>query len=330
MKTIFRILGAGASLALFAPHLAHAQTEPLIGAEITSIAVLSGTGSVVSVAVTAGGSGYTSAPAVTVSGGGGTGATLTAVLTGGSVTGLNIITAGTGYTGVPTITVAAPGTTATGTATVTGNVITAIVVGSGGTGYSVAPAITITGGGGGGATATATVTDGVVTSIAFTPGSGYTTAPTITIAPPGTTAAGIVRNRGTLFSKPFQNESFGPVGTPINITASAFGMFPVGGFTYTFYVNGVVLGFSVNSQPSGGGPGIIGWAPVQPGAYLLTVVASDGAHTVTTLPIRYFATGTAFSSPNDNTLVPNGSSVVLQATAMPGAHELRMAKRPVR
>lgn len=122
---------------------------------------------------------------------------------------------------------------------------------------------------------------------------------------------------GATFVTPFQNESYGPINTFFTIEALARGVFPVGGFTYNFFVNGIPLGASVNTQPPGGGPGRLSWAPPQPGAYLITVVASDGTHTVTSPPVRYFATGTALVSPTDNTIVPYGSSVVVQATATP-------------
>ncbi|MBL9201973.1 MAG: hypothetical protein JNL39_15790 [Opitutaceae bacterium] len=271
--------------------------------------------------ITNAGSAYAAAPSVTVSGGGGSGATLEAVLSGGTVAGLNILNAGTGYTSAPTITIAAPGSTATaGTPIVTANVITSIPVASGGGGYTAAPSVTITGvgGAGAGATATAVVTGGVVTAINVTaPGAGYTGGATVTIAPPGATATAVARGLGNLFVQPFQNESFGPVGTRIDMTALGRGTYPVGGFTYTFSANGVVLGTSTVPQPPGGGPGAISWAPVQPGAYQLTCVVSDGLHTVTTLAVRYFATGTSIIGPVDNSIVPNGSSVVIQATATP-------------
>jgi len=119
------------------------------------------------------------------------------------------------------------------------------------------------------------------------------------------------------FIAPFQNESYGPINTFFTIEALARGSFPVAGFEYNFFVNGIPLGSSVNTQPPGGGPGRLSWSPPQPGAYLLTVVASDGTHTVTSPPIRYFATGTAMVGPTDNTIVPYGSSVVVQATATP-------------
>jgi fibronectin-binding autotransporter adhesin len=67
---------------------------------------------------------YSAAPTVTISGGGGTGATATAVLTGGVVSGIAITNAGTGYTTAPTIafsagTVTTAGTNPTGTGNAT-------------------------------------------------------------------------------------------------------------------------------------------------------------------------------------------------------------------
>jgi len=192
---------------------------------------------------------------------------------------------------------------------------------AGGAGYIAVPAVSISGGGGSGATASAVIKDGVVTTIIITDGgTGYTSAPTVTIDPPpasGTPATAEIQGVGTTFQQPFQNESYGPVNVPITIAASARGTFPVGGYTYNFFVNGVALGTSTNVQPPGGGPGYVSWAPPQPGSYLLTVTASAGSHTATSLAVRYFATGTAIVGPIDNSLVPNGSSVVLQATATP-------------
>jgi hypothetical protein len=192
---------------------------------------------------------------------------------------------------------------------------------AGGSGYIAAPVVTISGGGGSGATASAVIKDGVVTTIIITDGGvGYTSAPTITIAPPpapGLPATAEIRGVGTTYQQPFQNESYGPVNVPITIAASARGTFPLGGYTYNFFVNGVPLGSSTNVQPPGGGPGYVSWAPPQPGSYLLTVTATAGSHTATSLAVRYFATGTAIVGPIDNSLVPNGSSVVLQATATP-------------
>lgn len=323
MKIFFRTWQASAILALCLGHGAWAQQEPLIGVEITDILVHQPTGGLIGVDLVSTGSGYNTAPAVTVTGGGGSGATVVATISGGSVNRLAITNSGTGYSSLPTITIAPPtgGTAAaagTATLTPTGGVVSPIPVTSGGSGYTTPPAVTITGGGGTGATATATVAGGQVTAITVTgAGTGYLTAPTVTIAPPGTQATATARAIGNLFTKPFENESYGPVRTPINIMANAFGTFPAAGYTYDFFVNGQALGSSTITQPPGGGPGGVSWEPPQPGSYLITVKASDGAHTATSLPVRYFVTGTAMIGPVDNTLVPNGSSVVLQATATP-------------
>lgn len=62
------------------------------------------TGTVKSVAVTAGGTGYVAAPTVAFTGGGGgTGAAATAVVEGGAVVAINITSPGTGYTSAPTV-----------------------------------------------------------------------------------------------------------------------------------------------------------------------------------------------------------------------------------
>lgn len=318
MKNFSLLIGCG--ILLGAPVLL-AQQEPIIKVDITAITVLTGEGSIAKIDVISGGSGYTAAPAVTISGGGGTGATATATMAGGVVTAIEITNAGTGFTGAPTVTIAPPGTTATATATLGAAVpgpLSGITVNEAGSGYTAAPTITITGGGGTGAAATATVANGAVTGITLTaPGAGFTAAPTVTLTAPGVAATAEVKQLGTVFTQPFQNESYGPVGTAINITALATGLFPPGGYTYNFFVNGVPLASSVNIQPAGGGPGTVGWAPPQPGAYLLTVTATGSGHTATSLAVRYFATGTAIVGPTDNTLVPNGSSVILQATATP-------------
>ncbi|WP_443937378.1 RagB/SusD family nutrient uptake outer membrane protein [Pedobacter sp. MW01-1-1] len=80
-----------------------------------------------SIVVSNGGSGYTTVPVVTIVGGGGAGATATARISGGRVTGIYIdspgtIANGSYYTAVPTVVIAPPnttGTTATATATIT-------------------------------------------------------------------------------------------------------------------------------------------------------------------------------------------------------------------
>jgi len=46
------------------------------------------------------------------------------------------------------------------------------------------------------------------------------------------------------------NGGFGPYQDEINMWAQAIGTNPVGGFTYTFYVNGNQLGVAVDEGPS--------------------------------------------------------------------------------
>lgn len=60
-------------------------------------------GALAAISLTNAGTGYTTAPTVALSGGGGTGATATATVENGLVTGFNITNAGSGYTSAPTI-----------------------------------------------------------------------------------------------------------------------------------------------------------------------------------------------------------------------------------
>jgi autotransporter-associated beta strand protein len=95
-----------------------------------------------SFAVTTQGTSYSNTPTVVISGGGGTGATATAIVSSGAITGFNITNPGVGYWGTPTIT----------------------VTDSSGSGVAV----------------TANQDDfTAVGAVALLPGSGYTTAPTV-------------------------------------------------------------------------------------------------------------------------------------------------------
>ena len=138
------------------------------------------------VQVTKAGSGYTSAPTVTASGGHGSGATFTATVSNGVVTGVTVTNPGSGYIAGDFVTLNFTGgggnTTAIITATLTGQKVTGSTIVDAGTGYLVAPTLTIVGGGGSGATATCTVAAGAVNVVTITnQGDGYTSAPTIIV-----------------------------------------------------------------------------------------------------------------------------------------------------
>ncbi|MCY3022845.1 MAG: hypothetical protein NTW87_28020 [Planctomycetota bacterium] len=143
-----------------------------------------------SVAVASGGSGYTSAPTVTFIGGGGTGATATAIVGNGVVTGVTFTPPGgngTGYTSAPTVILTGGGGTGAlavaRTAVVEEQTLSSITVTFGGTGYTSAPDVTLVGGRGAGATelatAKATITSSVASVAVTNAGTGYTSAPTV-------------------------------------------------------------------------------------------------------------------------------------------------------
>lgn len=67
--------------------------------------------SIEAINVTAGGTGYTSAPTVAITGGGGTGATATAQIQDGAVTGVTITNPGSGYTSAPSVALSGGGGT---------------------------------------------------------------------------------------------------------------------------------------------------------------------------------------------------------------------------
>ena len=101
---------------------------------------------------------YSIAPTVTITGGGGTGATATAILTSGVVSGITITNAGAGYTSAPTIafsggTITTAGTNPTGTGNATNFVVAGIQVTNPGSSYTSAPSVTFSSGTGTAATA---------------------------------------------------------------------------------------------------------------------------------------------------------------------------------
>jgi hypothetical protein len=229
-----------------------------------------------------------------------------------------------------------------------------IVMTSGGSNYNDGagggpPTVTITGGGGFNAAAIPLIDDasGQVTGLQITnSGYGYITPPTVTISggyvnpvAPATTptlSSGAAAD-GPLyfpnavefgypfldFIQPDQNESYGPAGFSIGIYSVALGTDPVGGFQFAMTVNGLSIGETTPSVPEGEPAGGL-WTPPLPGIYSIVTTTSDGnGNTAVSPAIRYFALGTAIvsseaggnSSSPPGTLVPQGSSITLQAAS---------------
>jgi hypothetical protein len=112
----------------------------------------------------------------------------------------------------------------------------------------------------------------------------------------------------------------------------ASGTFPASGFEYSYTVNGLSIGVTTPAS-NPGTPAAAPWTPPLPGVYSIVSTTSDGnGNTAVTQAVRYFATGTAIVSPEaggtppanggqggtgPGTLVPVGSSIVIQATSTP-------------
>ena len=212
---------------------------------------------------------------------------------------------------------------------------------AGGTFYSSNPAdmpvVTLTGGGSGpdfipATVGSVTTSGGSITSITLSyGGQGYTSAPVVTISggsdpSPASAASGAKAEFFLKYASVFNfpnpgapdpNEAFGAAGQEIVIWALAVGTHPAAGFFYTFVVNGQQIGVTSIGYPAGS-PGGAPWTPPLPGVYYISATTNDGANTTTTLPVRYFATGTAVVGPTQGgSLVPIGSSIVISATSTP-------------
>jgi hypothetical protein len=127
----------------------------------------------------------------------GTGATASAALTGGQVTGFDNLVPGIDYQTTPLVQIAPPGQRAYATATVLDGAVNTLTLTYGGTNYNdtYQPIVTLVGGGvddttpANQATATATYSDGQVTGFTIAnAGSGYVSAPTVMISLPGAQA----------------------------------------------------------------------------------------------------------------------------------------------
>lgn len=197
--------------------------------------------------------------------------------------------------------------------------VTAVAVTTPGTGYSTAPTVVISGGGGTGAVYTANVAGGSVTGFnQISQGSGYTSAPLVTLTGGGgtgaTATATVVLTTNTFSLTTGPNEAYGAWQNRVDMFALARGTFPLGGFTYTFFINGNSVGSPPNI-PNPSIPNGISWAPPAPGVYFFTVHADGSGPSADSLPVRYFATGAIINSPQSPTVVPDGSSVVIKADA---------------
>ena len=165
-------------------------------------------GAIISIDVITPGYGYT-APTISFSGGSGSNAhaqatvhdvqeaggiapVVEAVLSGGSVTSIGLVSGGAGYTSAPTIAiipaVGDSGSGAAAQAVLSGSPITAINVSAGGTGYT-SPTIGITGGGGTGAQAHAVLSGAVSTIDIINGGSGFTSQPSVALTGGGGSGA---------------------------------------------------------------------------------------------------------------------------------------------
>jgi len=165
--------------------------DPPTADTATATATLRGTSITSSFTITTAGSGYTTAPIISFSGGGGRGASATAVLTTGTVTGITLVSGGSGYTSAPTISFSGGGGTgAVATCALTGTSISSASVTNQGWYYTTAPFVSVTGGSGSGAFITSNIKDGKVISFNIVSGgTGYTSSPTLTLTAPVNTTA---------------------------------------------------------------------------------------------------------------------------------------------
>jgi hypothetical protein len=208
-----------------------------------------------------------------------------------------------------------------------------------GSGYTANPTVTLSGGGGSGAMVTAVQTGGAITSYSIVAGgSGYLGPPTVTFSggqaagqPTPTQAVATAVIGGQNYVAPFQNEIYGIPNFPIIFGALASGTLPLAGFTYQFTVNGFSIGETMPEPPGTIGYGI--FTPPEPGIYSIVATTSDGnGNSATSSAVRYFATGTIIASPEASSyppgntgqnsagpgsLVPVGSSIVIQAVSQP-------------
>ena len=266
---------------------------------------------------------YSSAPSVTLSGGGGYGATATATLTNGVVSGITVTTAGTGYTGAPAIafsggTVTSAGTYPTGTGNATNFTVSGITLTSPGSGYTAAPTVFFGSG-------TGTVASAYLSSVALgantvfggsgdlqidAPVSGSYAltkvgAGTLTLAGTNTYSGATIVSNGTLVlcnnlagSVTAATGTLAPSGTPTvsgNLAVNASGRFAV-------RLNGPAAGTQYDQLSVTGTVTLAGALDIEaatnlPPGSVFTIINKTGAGTVT---------GTFTNKPNNSAFDAGG------------------------
>jgi phage tail sheath protein FI len=164
-------------------------------------AVARASGTVTDVMISGTNTGYSStaaAPNITVGAPdieGGQQAVLTAVLSGGTITAVQVQSGGSGYSGTVNVSVTGTGGGSgfSGTAVLSSGAVQSVTIVSGGSGYKGTVTASFSGGGGQGASAGAvSVAASSIASVTITEaGSGYTTAPTLTVSGNATLTAEI-------------------------------------------------------------------------------------------------------------------------------------------
>ena len=128
--------------------------------------------SIRSISVACAGLGYVSAPTVTITGSG-QGASASAVLAGGKISGITVVCGGSGYAGIVTVSI---------DPSENQGKIQSVSIVTAGTNYISEPAVSFSGGGGSGAAASTLVFNGSVTTIQLSSeGSGYASAPAVVL-----------------------------------------------------------------------------------------------------------------------------------------------------
>jgi hypothetical protein len=205
--------------------------------------------------ITNSGQGYTSAPTIAISGGTGTGASGTATVKNGALTGITITNPGSGYSlnDQPILTVSGGGSDSQAQATAVissgSGGISSIYILNGGTGYTTSSTFTVSGGGGSGAVVVLTgLSNGTITSIAIqSPGTGYTSAPTITASVGSGASFSVQIAAGQITSVSVVNGGSGYYSAP---TVSILGN-GTGAVITAIVAGGVVTGFTVVNGGSG-------------------------------------------------------------------------------